>query len=245
MRIILTVAVLALAACGGGGGGGGGEVSAQQFQQLQAQVQTLTTVVPKVSTLQANVAAVEGDVQVLVDTTIVHTDQLAQLAAQPLGLRVQDGNGAVLGAYLGLASLDGLAHSALAVSVRGELGYLYSVPVGSTTSVTDIGGYEQNGNVHAVYFESVDCTGQAYMLSAKLSPFGAANGYVFSLQNTVYYYVPAGSAKSDFITANSSMLAPGSCVAGPTTFQGYTVFPNDPGVTGVPNAQVVLPVSLT
>jgi hypothetical protein len=216
-------------------------VSSAEFKALEQQVISVTnvqntTLVPKVTELEAEVVAVR-------DETVVHKDEIARLAAQPLGLRVRDADGKVLGAFLGLASPDGLAHNAVAVSIRNEAGYLYSVPVTGSTDAA-IGGYEQNGGLRELYYEDSGCAGQAYMLAAKLSPFGAANGFVFAIAAPVYLYVPAGSARTGFLTFRSSTYDPANCNVINTVSEAYAVYPNDPDVTGVANGLIRLPVAM-
>jgi len=86
-----------------------------------------------------------------------------------------------------------------------------------------------------VYFESMDCTGDAYVGVRSV-------GTVFlpTSQDTLAYaagaiaYVPH-DAQSKTINTNSTLDSELNCVPFVTTREAYPAYPNDPDITGIQN----------
>lgn len=111
----------------------------------------------------------------------------------------------------------------------------------------------------AIYFESPDCTGQAYVLegqfTGRITRDAARQGIVFRLGagqfNSVvddpnqYYYVPKDSASAE-ITALSrkSKLEECEVLQQPITWAAFEAFVNDPAVTGVESMPIPGPLNI-
>lgn len=84
-----------------------------------------------------------------------------------------------------------------------------------------------------VYYESVDCTGQAYT-------GGRSPGTVFmptqddsaAYAAGAIYYSP-NDAQAVTINLNSRLIDPFSCVPEVSTGEVYPAYPNDPAITGI------------
>jgi len=86
-----------------------------------------------------------------------------------------------------------------------------------------------------LYYESIDCTGQAYT-------GGRSPGTVFmpTLDDSAAYaagavYYSPNDAQAVTVDLNSRLIDPLSCVPEVSTREVYPAYPNDPAITGIEN----------
>jgi hypothetical protein len=181
------------------------------------------------------------------------------LASRAQGVQVRDGNGALVGAHLGRGG-DSIPHgvsasfpSYVVLSVtgyqavvtiqQGRIGWAATVPPGVLPGTESALGLDR-----PPFFESSDCTGQAY---AQVASDRFAGGFVweFSISGPAsrLYYVPRAATPS-LRTLQSNLVAGPSGITCETFPPGsrFTMpaFLNDPSVTGFPNEPFVPPLSL-
>jgi len=211
----------------------------------------------------------KAEVEALIDAAVSPLEQrIAELESTQPGDRVVAGSasngtatlkmtadgtletsGQDLGTLLGYIPANVPVYESTMFSVRSPKGYLYAVPSGPSAS-----GQTAINQEPYVFFESTDCTGQAYA-GPFVSRYGAEQGTVFRIgagsMNEIidnpqqYFYVPAGSPQL-LITAVSRMDTLGNCIY-PNEFHipyGFAALPNDPEITGVQSAPIPTPIQL-
>jgi len=147
-------------------------------------------------------------------------------------------SGQDLGTLLGYIPSNVPVYESTLFSLRSPKGYLYAVPNGPNKNGA-VGIREEE----AVYYESPDCSGQAFA-GYYISAYGAEQGSVFRVGDT-HYYVAAGTPQNT-IAVHSKKAADGACQyvgeydARPAF--GYRVSINDPEVTGVASAPIPTPI---
>lgn len=162
-------------------------------------------------------------------------------------------NGKSIGAFLGFDRdvRDPLHGWGQRFFVFSPKNYLYTVyPVLNRTPKVQPG---KIGSVPTIYFESADCSGQAY---SYLGFLGMGNGdflgqgYVFESINVSgnisYFYAGPESQETWKILKsriNNSDLEP-SCQQIDIQDNIAPIYPNNPKVTGVPNTPFPLPITL-
>lgn len=162
-----------------------------------------------------------------------------------------------IGTVVGYFPLNVPIHQSQLFIAKSRAGYLYSVPNHNRDDkgVVAIQGLGINGAVEPIYFESADCSGQAYVTNTALSDYGASQGVVFRLHDgelnevidnpAQYFHVPAGTARTAPVGYQSRMENVSQCIAETGTLQwGYAALPNDELVTAVGSAPISIPITI-
>ena len=136
-------------------------------------------------------------------------------------------------------SIDEAAVGRIVLKVGEEvLGY----PVGDIGFVTQQGFYTLlygNGTIElgGIYWESDDCSGQAYGGWVRRSGLVFFNGDR-STGLGAYWAVPLDATGQE-INTRSTRYGAQTCVANTGRFTGFKIVPNDPAVTGIQNKGVL------
>jgi hypothetical protein len=96
-----------------------------------------------------------------------------------------------------------------------------------------------------LFYESVDCTGQAYDFGEPPNPILLNHGYVYSNSSPspgTAYYVPAGSTKE--VVTFQSQIKDNICQAFSSSTFGVKVYLNDASITGITNTDFVGEIKL-
>jgi len=161
-------------------------------------------------------------------TSILKMAMIIAVLAAPCGIQakgkpdrpvlLKDGNGVTIGRVIGMETV-GWPY------VITAQGYRTLFRTGTGMIFTDA----------AVYFESMDCTGDAYVGVRYV-------GTVFlpTSQDSLAYSVGAiayspHDAQSKNINTNSTLDSELNCVPFVTTREAYPAYPNDPDITGIQN----------
>lgn len=142
---------------------------------------------------------------------------------------VRDSVGRTIGYY------SGTYFTQRAMFVVSPTGYTFGV--GGDGRVVSYAGPADGSQVNpdGFYFESTDCSGQAYTMDRS---FG---GFV-TRASTGLIYVPKGAESALRIVSSRGNAAGGNCVQLQQTMDVVPVFQNDPEVTGVPNTDFTPPI---
>lgn len=179
---------------------------------------------------------------------------MAALAESPA---VIDGNGALVGSYVGPAGslvswfgppLDGQSQRSLrVVSVKGFIFGLQQASGRITSTIEFPGGGDFSGEGQFLFFETTDCTGQAYV-EVGITDYGvtARGGFLVSNPSGLWY--AAKTATPSTILIRSNLLegnSPASCNVQNSTKTVMPVLPNDPNVTGIVGPTIVTPITIS
>lgn len=140
----------------------------------------------------------------------VSLDALGTPAKSYLNPQVKDASGNSLGALLSVQ----LPETWQIITSKGFITDVYLS--GNVQQITDT----------SIYYESIDCSGQGYIILRGLL------GTIFEAQEGNYYYALQGSSSVANITLDSWLVS-GTCLANhsvPT--EVYPAYPNNPAVTG-------------
>lgn len=160
-----------------------------------------------------------------------------------------------IGTVVGYFPLDVPIHQSSMFVAKSKSGYLYTVPNHNRDGLVAVQGLGANGAITPIYFESADCSGQAYVTNTALSDYGASQGVVFRLADGAldevvdnpaqYFYVPAGTARTEDIAYQSRVENLIQCIPETGNLQwGYAALPNDALVTGVESAPIQTPITI-
>ena len=152
-------------------------------------------------------------------------------------------DGKLLGTTLGFSAAPYLSDE---ITIKSAAGYLFVANSVGQSGVT-------GPNNHALFYESNDCTGQAYM--SGISSYAAQQGYVFTILANAgttwdnpaqFFYVPAGSVDAGPLAFGSRLAAvdqPCSVQSG-NEVNAFPAIANDSNVTGVDGGPIKLPVTI-
>jgi len=168
---------------------------------------------------------------------------------------VRDANGALVGLYAGGGGPDleqgppqsfgPYGPAFRVVSQQGYMAVFGTITGRLTVGFNVLSGFYSGANVNqGLFFESQDCTGQAW-ISVNTPGGPATGGFVIATLLPTYlpHYVPK-TAVSQALVYRSSLTAGGCSAQGPSNTVGLPAFVNDPAVTGIPNAPYQPPLTL-
>lgn len=205
-------------ACGSGSddsgtdtGGGGAELTEAQVKALIA-----TEVQPYVD----RIAALEQRVDVLSKSVkVVTTQSTATASGHAKTLAASQPIGCSFGGYD--VTPQRLADS---VECQADVGTLYTAKVN--------GG--PTGDLLFLYYPTLDCTGEAYVLSDHVGKLALRHGLIVRNGSDVYW-LPSNSTPAA-TTTNSYRTENGTCNTGNFNFNQVAVQLNDPALSGVENS---------
>ena len=143
-------------------------------------------------------------------------------------------------------------------SLKSSAGYIYAVSnERNGNGVVGLATYAGDSNTGSryVYFGTADCSSFPIVPGTEISDYGASQGLVFMVGagdfNEVidnpaqYFYIPAGTERSDNLSYSSRLTRIGFCEAVTGNLaSGYVALPNDEAVTAVESGPVASPVTL-
>jgi len=167
---------------------------------------------------------------------------------------VVDANGAILGSYIGST---GPRSSGQAMPVTSMLdvvsstGYLFSIfqQSGDVAGSFRIPGVQAQALPATLFFESTDCTGQAYVDTTQSPDVVVMGGFVFNRKSAVdpgLWFSPKTSVSTEI--SYGSAVGPNLgnvCSAESGQRNALPVYPNDPQVTGVNSASNPGPITIS
>jgi len=193
----------------------------------------------------AEIAANASDILThSVDISSIQTDVAANTAAiAGLGSVYVKANGQPIGLLVaGSAGFIGGNSDPRPLTVLSDTDYLFDI--------------DKDGNLHdgfTLYYESADCSGQAYLAgpgaaNAQINAYYAAQGYVLkspdSADPVTAYYL---ASNTPTLAANRSMYSirnSGGCSSTFNSVYGYPILPNDPAITAVSEASFAKPITI-
>ena len=146
------------------------------------------------------------------------TDNTNNIAAKRIGI-VKDSNGSIIGTLLGIDSFGTL-------TLISSKGYMFRV--------------NQDGNLYwrpsSIEYDSADCAGNPYIDTVQSVDWDGVN----------YLYVQKGTATTYINTFSYKYSIGSTCNNyGTSNFHyKYLAKPNDPGVTGVNNSSINMPITI-
>lgn len=149
-------------------------------------------------------------------------------AASPV---IVDANGNVLAFY----STGIGAGAARGVTTEGFT-TAFEMKTGAVSATWGIDPGESSITMNRTYYSQASCTGSSYMEVSGVSGF--TGGVVFRVGGSQEQlrYVPKSTPAANYPVMSYRETGTGNCVnSNNIGFVGVPVFPNDPGVTGLPN----------
>jgi hypothetical protein len=197
----------------------------------------ITTNGADIGTITTDIATNAGNISGNASNITANTNAISAIAA-PLSVLA---NGTPVGRFIGFD------HTYRGVNLINSKDYLLRIR-------TRYEGLRPEGGIsnrYSIFYQSVDCTGPAYIQKVELvnSPpagmLAANHGVVFDVNGSVYY-LPANAISSNFSVSSyhSSNDLTFTCQPNPMTDDFYAVFPNDSLVTGVSSLIFPLPITL-
>ena len=192
----------------------------------------------------ANIVANASNIQTnSTDISGIKTDIAANSAAEEgLGSIYVKANGQHIGLFVSsLSGIHGGNGDPRPLTVLSDNDYLFDI--------------DKDGNLadsFTLYYESADCSGQAYLAGPgnagqQIDAFFAAQGYVLKspdpLDPVTTYYL-ASNTPSPIHLSMYSIRNINGCTSSFNSEYGYPVLPNDPSVTGVPDSVFAKPITI-
>src|SRR5256885_1960993 len=245
-NLTVVLVVLALAGCDGSSSG----ATAAQVRELQALQQQVTDLQTQVATLQHSAAPA-----VFIRAPNAPAVKLAPRASDKITAFATS----AASTCTGLGTLTGRPSDSDPIksdNVSGVscAGFYFTVSGGAASTATAL--VQPLQSALAVWFDSPNCTGSAYVSVANgsaqsLSSGALANGAVFRAYAAVndptdvssYWMLKPGTAKVAPLLL--SYLQGLQCSATSLSFDVYQLEPNDPTVSGVPSAPIPGPVTIS
>ena len=168
-------------------------------------------------------------------------DRLNQIEAEvannkPVSVK---SNGQIIGRFLGLISDGG-------TNVNPPSGDFYALSDKSFLFKVISEGRLEGGS--QISYESNDCSGQAYIQSGFINDYQAEQGFVRSTpydQDPIPAYYTPPSHTTVMTVIGSSINEEGCQIAQNSALESYySIFPNDPAITGVSNPPFATPITL-
>ena len=167
---------------------------------------------------------------------------------------VVDANGAILGSYIGSTGpryTGGVSVPTSMLDVISPTGYLFSVfqQSGDVANSFRVPGVQAEALWATLYFESADCTGQAYVDTTQAPDVVVMGGFVFNRKSAVHpglWFSPKTSVSTEISYGSAVSPNLGNvCFADSGQRNALPVYPNDPQVTGVNSASNPGPITIS
>lgn len=164
-------------------------------------------------------------------------------------------NGAILGSFagsMGPRSSGGVSPPTAVLDVVSSTGYLFGVfqQSGEVVNSFRSPGVQPQALGATLYFESADCTGQAFVNTTQDPNVAVLGGFVFNVKNSSHQglWFSLKTSASVAVTAGSA-VSPGVgnvcfTAVGPP-LNALPVYPNDPQITGVTSATYPGPITIS